>query len=299
MKRILFLLLVVLPSIAWADIDCKDFYQPNEPITFSVTAEGIPEGARIRGSVVVTNAEIRTATPDTDKLQTVVQNLSKAMITADGEIKTILGDSVATLNGLLSKQAYNVWAPVGKHTVTATGVWVLTRDVTIGDQTLPVLVDFGQYSFSKTFEVKAGDDPPLPPDPPDPPDPPTPTDQKWMVVFFYESSDTPKLPAAQQTLLSSLLVRQRLTAAGHKFLACLDKDRDLKYAKECFSDGTCRYLLVEDQWSDWWDAVVNDPMPRVAIAPLNGGYVQDFLLPANETELNKLLSTAKVLPGGR
>lgn len=299
MKRILFLLLL-WPASVWADIDCRDTYAPHEPITISVTADGVPEGAKIRGTVVVTNAKIKSITQDADKLKAVVQDLTKAMSTAPGEIKTILGAAIITLNGIISKQQYDVWAPEGRHTVTATGVWVLTRDVQIGEESVPVLVDFGQYGFSKDFTV--GTPPPVCPvcgkDPcvcPTPPPPPA--DQKWMVVFFIESKDVVKLPAAQHTLVNSLLVRQRLNAAGHNFIGCFDKDRDPQMRKDCYSDGSCVTYRLSDQWTPWWDAVLGDQFPRIAIAPLKGGHVQDFPLPADEAAMHKLLKEAKLLQG--
>jgi len=56
----------------------------------------------------------------------------------------------------------HIWAPPGTYTVTASGVWVLTRLVKIEGQEVPILVDFGQYSESAKFTVSGGT-PPVPP----------------------------------------------------------------------------------------------------------------------------------------
>ena len=60
---------------------------------------------------------------------------------------------------------FYVWAAPGTHTISATGVWVLTEDVVIGERTVPVLVDFGQYTYSKQIVVGEVPDPVPPPDP--------------------------------------------------------------------------------------------------------------------------------------
>lgn len=60
---------------------------------------------------------------------------------------------------------FYVWAAPGSHTITATGVWVLTEDVVIGERTVPVLVDFGQYTYSRKITVGEVPGPVPPPDP--------------------------------------------------------------------------------------------------------------------------------------
>jgi hypothetical protein len=43
----------------------------------------------------------------------------------------------------------------------------------------------------------------------------------------------------------------------------------------------------------YWDAIQGDPLPRVAIAPLGGGAVRDFPMPADSVALYKLLGEQK------
>ena len=45
--------------------------------------------------------------------------------------------------------------------------------------------------------------------------------------------------------------------------------------------------LPED--ADWWRAVDGDPLPRIALAPLDGGDISDYPLPANKEELWAML----------
>jgi len=121
--------LVALAAVGCCKLVCGDIqidpqYDEHEPIVAKVTITDVPEGAKLRGSFSVTDANYLPAGPD----------------------------------------VFHVWAGPGKHTVTSQGVWVLTKDITVGDQTFPVLVDFGQYSYAKEFIV--GDNPVPPPPPP-------------------------------------------------------------------------------------------------------------------------------------
>jgi hypothetical protein len=78
---------------------------------------------------------------------------------------------------------FYIWAAPGQHTISATGVWVLTEDVVIGERTVPILVDFGQYTYSKKITVGEVPDP-VPPIPTPPPG------QRWAMIM-HESSQTP------------------------------------------------------------------------------------------------------------
>lgn len=119
---------------------------PYEPIVAQVAFKDIPTGARTRGAI----------------------SISDAVWLPAGEADT-----------------YHIWAAPGSHTVTAEGLWVLTRDVKVGDETLPVLVDFGSYRYTATFTVG-----PAPgPDPPDPPPPPPGT--RWALVVEESGQRTP------------------------------------------------------------------------------------------------------------
>lgn len=134
--------------------------------------------------------------------------------------------------------------------------------------------------------------PPAPdpqPDPtPEPQPPPSPT--KWQVAIFVESDDLDAMPLAQLEITSSLVFRQTLAAAGHALLGIWDKDRPTTTVCE---GGVCRQVPVGGKHDAFWAAVSGDPLPRVAIAPLGGGPVQDFPLPATAAELLQLLQEAR------
>ena len=134
-------------AMAWGDIEIKPQYDANEPIVATVTITDVPVGAKLRGSFAVSDGSYLPA-----------------------------GENV-----------YHVWAPSGKHTVTAQGVWVLTEPVVVGDKTIQVLVDFGQFSYSRTFQVGSE----VPPGPfPQPP--PVPVGERWSVIFEETSQRTPQ-----------------------------------------------------------------------------------------------------------
>lgn len=136
MKRVLSLAILLgwcLPVLA--DIECKEVYEANEPIVVKVAASNVPEGAKLRGSLQVTDANY--------------------------------------LQPNANESTFYVWAGKGTHTITATGVWVLTQDVEVNGTKLPVLVDFGQYAFTRSFVVEEGDDP----------NPPPPPGTRWAVIW--------------------------------------------------------------------------------------------------------------------
>lgn len=166
-----------------------------------------------------------------------------------------------------------------------------------------VVVDWNYQAnqFVEHVVVVDGDSPnpplpPVPPDPPDPVDPPAPPDPpapnpaaKWQVMFFLESTDVDDLPAGQIELLSSLTFRQSLDAAGHRFMGRYDRDSVMETRSVC-NGVTCRpYLAVKSDLAPWWGAVKGDPLPRIAIAPIDGGDIRDFPMPADESALYKLL----------
>lgn len=126
-------LVLLLGSAALADIECKEVYEEHEPIVATVTVTEVPEGAKLRGSFSVTNGSYLQA-----------------------------GENV-----------YHLWCGPGKHTLTAQGVWVLTKDVTLEGQTFPVLLDFGQFSYVREIVVGEGDEP-VPPPPPG---------SRWAVIW--------------------------------------------------------------------------------------------------------------------
>jgi len=105
-----------------------------------------------------------------------------------------------------------------------------------------------------------------------PPPPPPPPDEKKQYVFFVETADLDNLPKAQRDMLASLTLRDELAAKGHKFLGQWDDDTQPTANQQA-----------------WYDAIQGDPMPRIAVAPVNGGSIVDYPLPANAAELRKLL----------
>jgi hypothetical protein len=145
------LAVLAFTATAFADIEVKPQYDANEPIRAVVTITDVPAGAKLRGSFAV----------------------------SDGSYLPVV------------ENTYDIWAAPGKHTVTAQGVWVLTEPVVVGDKTIQVLVDFGQFSYSRTFTV--GPEVPTPPPfPPTPPVPPVPPGQRWAVI--WEETDQQRTP---------------------------------------------------------------------------------------------------------
>lgn len=116
---------------------------------------------------------------------------------------------------------------------------------------------------------------PVPPVPPVPPPPPP--NQKWQVAFFYERTDSAKLTPGQQEILAGLTFREELKAKGHKIVCFYDKD----------IRGT--NATIPTHLQSWFDAIKNDSLPRVAFAPIEGGPIRDFPLPADKTALDRLL----------
>ena len=155
MQKLLVLLFWLVAATAWADIDVKPQYQANEPIVATITITGVPEGAKLRGSLSVSDASYLPA----------------------------------------AENVFHIWAAPGKHIITSQGVWVLTKDVTVGDQTFPVLVDFGQYNYTKSFIVGEGDVVP----------PPGPPGVRRAVILEETSDRTPAFALLKQLLLNEFL----------------------------------------------------------------------------------------------
>jgi len=156
-----------------------------------------------------------------------------------------------------------------------------------------VIVDWN-YQTNQFVEhmvvVEGNVNPPLPPNPPNPPDPPPPNPTaKWQVMFFLESTDADDLSAGQIELVSSLTFRQSLDASGHRFMGRYDRNSVMETRSTC-NGVTCRpYLAVKSDLAPWWGAVKGDSLPRLAIAPIDGGDIRDFPMPADEAAFYKLL----------
>ena len=115
-----------------------------------------------------------------------------------------------------------------------------------------------------------------PPDPPKPPDP-NPADQKHLIMIFYRANLLDNMTRDQRTILTSLSLRQRLKADGHRVVEILDYD--------AFSAGS-----IPERYEPWFRAVKDDPMPRICLAPIEGGVIRDYPLPANQEKLWELLN---------
>lgn len=125
------------------------------------------------------------------------------------------------------------------------------------------------------------------PTPPDPePDPePNPT-AKWQVAVIYESNDLDILPLAQIDLISGLAFRSELAAQGHRFIRVIDRQDDAGCAA-----GRCPRPSADVQ--SWLDAAKNTPLPALAIAPIGGGDIRAFPLPANRAAFWTLLEAQR------
>ena len=188
----------------------------------------------------------------------------------------------------------------GKWIVFASGFLPVQPIVLDGGKTVLWEGDPGDYAV---IYLPPGDGQPVvqrvtlggvkPPDPqPDPePDPqPPPQPAKWQVAIFVESADLDTMPLPQLEITSSLVFRKTLESSGHKLLGVWDKDRPTTTVCE---GGVCRQVPTGGKHDAFWAAVSGDPLPRVAIAPLGGGPVQDFPLPATAAELLQLLQEAR------
>lgn len=146
-------------------------------------------------------------------------------------------------------------------------------------QAIVVSVDWQTRQISLTpltYSITVGSNPDPGPDPGPDPQP----GQRWQIMLFHESGDLDSLPRGQVELLSSLKLRQELEAAGH-------------YVAGVFDDDTSGTSGIPAALQPWFEAVKNDPMPRIALAPLAGGVVRDYPLPADRAGLMKFLEAPK------
>jgi len=104
---------------------------------------------------------------------------------------------------------------------------------------------------------------------PPPPPPPPPPGGKYQVMIFTETEDLDNLPKEQQYLINSLVFRKNLQEAGHLFLKSVD-------IQSTYEGG------IPTALQPWFNAVKNKSLPRVAIAPMDGGKVKTFPLSADE-----------------
>jgi hypothetical protein len=102
-----------------------------------------------------------------------------------------------------------------------------------------------------------------------------PQPEYWQVMLFHESDDLDNLPLERRELLVGLKFRQELEDAGHKFLGSFDRNS---------IDGA-----PSPDMREWWDAVANCRLPCVALAPMSGGEVSTYDLPADAQAFFELL----------
>ena len=122
---------------------------------------------------------------------------------------------------------------------------------------------------------------PAPSPGPKPPDP-QPLPSSWQVAFLVESDSLDNLSPAQQSMLASVLIRDELTKQGHKLVGVLDPD----------SAST-----ASDSVKPWFDSAQGKQLPLVAIAPMDGGTIYTFPLPANSEALWVLLKSPPIKSG--
>jgi hypothetical protein len=185
--------LLLLSQIARAEINVPSNVEPYKPIVISVSPAGIPDGAQVRGSVTCSTADLLPG--------------------PSGEV-------------------WHCWAKPGTHSVVASGVWVLTQPVQVGEQSVPVLVDFGQYSESAFFTV--GGDTPTPPPTPNP-------KKKWLVIVEESSKRTPKYANLYNKLRASNVARV-VIADQHD-----DSDAIRRYVDEIPDGAYLPWLFIVDK----------------------------------------------------
>jgi hypothetical protein len=162
----------------------------------------------------------------------------------------------------------------------------------VGEHRIVVDWNHGQDQLAEIIVQVGGEPGPNPPVPPIPPVPPNPT-AKWQVAFFFQSETLDNLPSGQRDMISGRVFRDSLTAKGDAYLGGFDVDTMAKTIRRC--DGTKCYTVyaVPADLVAFWDAVKGDPLPRIAIAPLDGGDVRDFPMPMDVAAFWALLEAQK------
>lgn len=201
----------------------------------------------------------------------------------DGPEKILVGSgptkfaiTEATVADLVKSQAKLIWYPRDRVSVWEAATWdgapyLLVSASAPGKFLLAVTYVANGKAIYVEREVEAAqENPPLPPGPDPQPEP----GEKWQVVFLVRSSQLDNLPRGQQALLASLKLREQLASKGHRFVAVLDLDQSEP---------------VPEALAPFRRAAEGKALPRVAVAPLEGGTIRDYPLSQNEAELWKLL----------
>jgi hypothetical protein len=181
MRSLIALLLLLLPSLSWAQIDLPPQVNVGEKLVAAVTAT-IPEGATFDGGW-----QVRCK---------------------DG------ADCLASYEPLAQPNSIGIWAPAGEYQVSYTGFWILLKEIKFkdGDGNEVVITSYlGHGLVNESASVVVGT--PVPPPPPPPPTPSGP----WRIWFLEEPNKRDNLPQPQQALLVSQALRERLQREGHQF----------------------------------------------------------------------------------
>jgi hypothetical protein len=186
----------------------------------------------------------------------------------------------AALPDLIQGQAKLIWYPREGVEVWDAASWSGEPYLLlVADRPTKVLLAISYAAGGKLVyaehEVTVGGD--TPPNPPQPPDPPVPGGKKQL-VFVVKQSELDNLPQAQQILLASLTLREKLASKGHRFLGILEANQAAS---------------APQALAPFYRSVDGDPLPRIAMAPVEGGTITDYPLPADEAGLLKLLEGGK------
>lgn len=183
MQRVI---LIAVGCLLWAataraDIELtKDkFERDDDPIVAKVNADNVPAGALMRGSLTISG-------------KATVRERSGLYRKQTGQ------DGAATYDPVPAE--WSIWAAPGEHTITANGIWVLTDTGALGGK----LLDFGVYTYTKTFTVVGGDGPDPPPVPP--------PGNRWAIIW----RETEQQTSAQKNLY--LQLRQKYPEAKLQIL---------------------------------------------------------------------------------
>jgi hypothetical protein len=179
----------------------------------------------------------------------------------------------ATVQDLVKGGAKLVWYPRDNISVWEAATWtgepyMLVSAGKPGKYLLAVtFAADGKLVYTEQEIVVGGDDP-------NPPLPPPPPGGKKQVALVIKSAELDNLPQSQQAIVASLKLRQSLEAKGHRFLGILEANQAASAPPEL---------------APFYKAADGDALPRIAVAPLEGGTITDYPLPATEADLWKLV----------
>lgn len=234
--RLLFtflLLLLIAPCYAQEVVltskaSVQDF-KLGEAISFKLGTDSLPEGAVLRGDV---------------------------MVDLDTNAKAYEVRQFPQYN-------FGLWGTQGMYHFRVMAMWGVKHPDVEG-----AWLDFGLTVINEKVHVEGGDapNPPLPPTPHGP----------YKVWFLEEISQRDNLPTGQRQLMTSLVLRERLEALGHKFQQIVTKS---------IINSPPDSLLSVAQAAR--EAQVG--YPAVALESLDGGDVKVIAMPDNYEALAKLL----------